>query len=207
MTTCAGIFYKKEFEYIIRLSEPLLKFRTKQEIKETLIHEMIHAWVEIQNLDQSDDKGGHGYNFQHKMYEINKSTGFNITVRHSFHDEVDYYKKYIWRCDGECRNRMPYYGYVKRATNRAPGKNDIWWENHNTTCGGRFIKEEDPRKICPDIKENSNLKLPEDVRQNNNLQNENNNLPKENKQKQVDLKKNKTNNKKIDEFFPLNKKK
>ena len=204
MTTCAGIFYKKSFEYIIRLSEPLLKFRTIKETKETLIHEMIHAWVQIENLDQSDDRSGHGYNFKLKMYEINKSTGFNITVYHSFHDEVDYYKKHIWRCNGSCRNIMPYYGYVKRAKNRAPGKNDYWWEDHKKTCGGEFIKVEEPKKTSVDLIDNTKSNLPEGINKdkNDNLSN----INKGNKKTPSELKKIKSNNKKIDEFFILNKK-
>lgn len=140
MTSCAGIFYAKQGELIIRLSEPLLKFRSVDEIKETLIHEMIHGWCHIDRLDQSDDRSGHGYNFKSKMYEINKNTGLNITVYHHFHDEVDYYKKHIWRCDGKCKDQAPYFGWVKRAMNRPPGKYDRWFSEHETKCGGKFIK-------------------------------------------------------------------
>lgn len=203
MTTCAGIFYKKSFEYIIRLSEPLLKYRTIKEIKETLIHEMIHAWVQIENLDQSDDRSGHGYNFKLKMYEINKSTGFNITVYHSFHNEVDYHKKHVWRCNGSCKDKMPYYGYVKRAMNRAPGKYDRWWEDHKRSCGGEFIKVDEPKKISVELKENENSKL---IVASNKDKNNLSNINKENKKKPSDLKKAHTNNKKIDEFLISNKK-
>jgi predicted SprT family Zn-dependent metalloprotease len=185
MTTCAGIFYAKHHEYVIRLSEPLLKFRAIKEVKETLLHEMIHAWVQIENLDQSDDQSGHGYNFKSKMYEVNKSTGFNITVYHTFHDEVDYHKKHVWRCDGQCQKKAPYFGLVKRAMNRAPGKNDFWWQNHEETCGGKFTKiqgdqlEKKELKVNPKISnktkketlntnKNNTGKEPEDVRSSNN---------------------------------------
>jgi predicted SprT family Zn-dependent metalloprotease len=140
MTLCAGIFSVRRGDAVIRLSEPLLKFRTVGEIKETLIHEMIHAWVYVLNLDMSDDASGHGMNFKLKMFDINKQTGLKITVYHSFHDEVEYHRKHVWRCNGSCQNDHPYYGYVKRAMNRAPGKSDTWWQAHQEKCGGEFIK-------------------------------------------------------------------
>ena len=140
MTLCAGVFSVRNNEPVIRLSEPLLKFRSIKEIKETLLHEMIHAWVFVEEYDQSDDRSGHGIHFKMKMYEINKNTGLNITVYHSFHEEVDFYRKHIWRCEGKCRNQPPYYGYVKRAMNRAPGHYDSWWNQHLKNCGGKFIK-------------------------------------------------------------------
>jgi predicted SprT family Zn-dependent metalloprotease len=146
MTLCAGIFSVRNNLPVIRLSEPLLKFRTVREIKETLLHEMIHAWAYIEGFDQSDDRTGHGKHFKTKMYEINKQTGLNITVFHSFHDEVDYHRKHVWRCNGKCRELPPYFGWVKRAMNRAPGKSDKWWKSHLESCGGQFTKVETPNE-------------------------------------------------------------
>lgn len=198
MTLCAGVFSVKNDEAVIRLSEPLLKFRTVNEIKETLLHEMIHAWVYIEDLDMSDDRSGHGSNFKLKMYEINKNTGLNITVYHSFHDEVDYYRKHVWRCDGPCKNKAPYYGYVKRAVNRPPGKYDNWWGDHEKSCGGVFNKIEDPKSNNKDynLTTNSNLVL-------NNMRdgvNKSNNLPKK-KKKQASNKSN--NNSTLDKFVKI----
>lgn len=67
-------------------------------------------------------------------------TGTNITVYHSFHEEVRLYQQHWWRCNGSCQTRKPYFGMVRRATNRAPGPNDRWWVEHTRTCGGTFIK-------------------------------------------------------------------
>lgn len=53
-----------------------------------------------------------------------------ITIYHTFHDEVESCRKWWWRCDGPCRNKPPYYGYVKRAMNRPPQKADWWFANH-----------------------------------------------------------------------------
>ena len=53
---------------------------------------------------------------------------------------MDALKKHIWRCNGVCRNWEPYHGWVKRAKNRAPGKYDPWFANHERKCGGVFEK-------------------------------------------------------------------
>lgn len=81
------------------------------------------------------------------MERINKVANANITVYHSFHAEVNHYKQHWWRCSGKCRNEKPYYGWVKRAMNRAPGKNDTWWAAHQATCGGVFEKVREPEKL------------------------------------------------------------
>ena len=130
MTSCAGVFSIYNNIPSIRLSEPLLKFRSITEIKETLLHEMIHAYCHFKKYDMSDDLSGHGKYFKKKMKEINEITGFNISVYHNFIDEVEYYTKYVWRCDGKCRNEAPYFGYVRRQVNRAPQKADRWWDEH-----------------------------------------------------------------------------
>ena len=158
MYQCAGICYSRRsrglMSCIIRLSEPLLKLRSRKELIETLLHEMIHAFNFIRGIIEGN--GGHGPNFQSKMHEINRLAGTNITVYHTFHDEVELYKKHWWRCDGVCRLQKPYYGYVKRTSNRAPGPNDFWWNQHMNSCGGKFIKVKEPEKTekKPKSKEN-----------------------------------------------------
>lgn len=56
------------------------------------------------------------------------------------------YKTHWWRCEGPCRNRKPFFGTVRRSSNRAPGPNDFWWKQHQNTCGGTFIKIKEPEK-------------------------------------------------------------
>lgn len=56
------------------------------------------------------------------------------------------YKQHWWKCNGPCQHRKPYFGTVKRATNRAPGPNDFWWAEHMRCCGGEFIKVKEPEK-------------------------------------------------------------
>ncbi|KAM5235031.1 DNA-dependent metalloprotease SPRTN [Ctenodactylus gundi] len=126
----------------IRLSEPLLKLRPRKDLVETLLHEMIHAYLFVTNNDK--DRDGHGPEFCKHMRRINCLTGANITVYHTFHDEVDEYRQHWWRCDGPCQSKQPYYGYVKRAINRAPSAHDSWWAEHQKTCGGTYVKVREP---------------------------------------------------------------
>lgn len=63
---------------------------------------------------------------------------------HTFNDEVDLYRQHWWRCDGPCQNRKPFFGYVKRAMNRAPSCLDPWWGGHQSSCGGTYTKVKEP---------------------------------------------------------------
>ncbi|XP_030758195.1 sprT-like domain-containing protein Spartan [Sitophilus oryzae] len=151
MTSCAGIcsYQGRAGMCSITLSEPLLKLRPRKDLVETLLHEMIHAYLFVTHNNR--DRDGHGPEFHKHMYRINAETGTNITVYHSFHDEVRLYQQHWWRCDGPCQNRKPYFGMVRRATNRAPGPNDRWWAEHSRNCGGNFIKVKSPE---PHVKSN-----------------------------------------------------
>lgn len=75
---------------------------------------------------------------------INNHGGHQTTVAHEFHDEVESYRKHVWRCDGPCRERGPYFGEVRRAVNRAPGKRDEWWDRHERERRGKFKKVAGP---------------------------------------------------------------
>lgn len=103
---------------------------------------MIHAYLFVQNIREPN--GGHGPNFKKMMTDINKVAGTNITVYHTFHDEVAVYQTHIWRCNGICQHRKPFYGWVKRTRNLAPGPRDFWWAKHHETCGGTFQKVSEP---------------------------------------------------------------
>lgn len=110
MYQCAGICYQRRNGFgmscTIRLSEPLLKLRPRKDIVQTLLHEMIHAYLFILNIREGN--GGHGPNFKKIMEGINKIAGTNITVYHTFHDEVELYKTHWWRCNGICQHRKPF---------------------------------------------------------------------------------------------------
>ncbi|XP_053668958.1 DNA-dependent metalloprotease SPRTN-like [Anopheles marshallii] len=159
MYNCAGICYQRSNRLgkscIIRLSEPLLKLRPRKDLIQTLLHEMIHAYCFVLGIREGN--GGHGPTFKKIMNGINKIAGTNITVYHSFHDEVDLYKTHWWKCNGPCQNKHPFYGLVKRTTNRKPGTYDFWWQEHQMTCGGEFVKIREPspkRKRALKNKEN-----------------------------------------------------
>ncbi|XP_028295311.1 DNA-dependent metalloprotease SPRTN isoform X2 [Gouania willdenowi] len=144
MTLCAGICsYEGQGGLCsIRLSEPLLKLRPRKDLVQTLLHEMIHALLFVTKNNR--DRDGHGPEFCKHMNRINTASGTSITVYHSFHDEVNVYRQHWWRCSGPCQDRRPYFGYVKRAMNRAPSSLDPWWGDHQRSCGGTYTKVKEP---------------------------------------------------------------
>ena len=80
---------------------------------------MIHAYLFV--TENNRDRDGHGPTFQQWMHSINQAgkyfcnlfiLGFlcfllyaidlektNITIFHTFHEEVNSYRKHIWRCN------------------------------------------------------------------------------------------------------------
>lgn len=147
MTLCAGscTYRTRKKECFIKLSEPLLKLRSRKDLLETLFHEMIHAYLFVTKT--FDNRSDHGPEFLSHMRRINSQTNLNISVYHNFNDEVQFYQKHWWRCNGICKDKPPYYGIVKRAMNRKPSPNDYWWLEHEKSCGGQFIKIREPDKI------------------------------------------------------------
>ncbi|XP_011307084.1 sprT-like domain-containing protein Spartan [Fopius arisanus] len=146
MTSCAGVctFRSRNRQCVISLSAPLLKLRPRKDLVETLLHEMIHAYLFLTNNNR--DRDGHGPEFCKHMRRINAEAGTNITIYHNFHDEVKLYQQHWWKCNGPCKNRAPYFGTVRRAMNRPPGPSDCWYEAHRRTCGGTFVKIREPDK-------------------------------------------------------------
>lgn len=144
MTLCAGVccYEGRGGLCSVRLSQPLLKYRPRRDLVETLLHEMIHAYLFVTHNNKDHD--AHGPEFLKHMHRINKATGTRITVYHSFHDEVDLHRKHWWKCNGPCQYRSPFFGIVKRAMNRAPSPRDPWWPQHKATCGGTYIKVKEP---------------------------------------------------------------
>ncbi|CAI5452455.1 unnamed protein product [Caenorhabditis angaria] len=109
------------------------------------------------------DRDGHGPQFHSHMHRINKKGGYNISVYHEFHNEVNSFKTHVWRCKGICQNKYPYFGYVKRTANRPPGPNDLWWPKHQLTCCGEFVKIQEPEGYEPKKKKTYNEK-PKDLK-------------------------------------------
>ena len=92
---------------------------------------MIHAYMFLKCPMECQVDEGHGPRFKELMRNINSITGLNITVYHNFHDEVNFYRKHVWRCNGKCREKAPFYGYVRRSNNRKPQPADLWFAKHS----------------------------------------------------------------------------
>eukprot|EP01001_Neometanema_parovale_P006159 NODE_2538_length_1395_cov_87.165881_g2413_i0.p1 GENE.NODE_2538_length_1395_cov_87.165881_g2413_i0~~NODE_2538_length_1395_cov_87.165881_g2413_i0.p1 ORF type:complete len:389 (-),score=63.49 NODE_2538_length_1395_cov_87.165881_g2413_i0:137-1303(-) len=159
MTLCAGIcqYRGKIGGCEIVLSQPLLQYRSLKDMKETLLHEMIHAILFV--TENNTDHDGHGPNFKRWMGEINKSTvfdafrpaeGYAIDIYHNFHAEVDLYRQHIWNCD-RCRQT------IKRSMNRPPTEKDCrhyrkdgsgWVTGHPNRCGDNHCSYHNHARIC-----------------------------------------------------------
>ena len=64
------------------LHSPLdVQFRPSSELKETLLHEMIHAWMFLCKIK---DQGDHGPRFQAKMHFINEAVFSDQEVQCTF---------------------------------------------------------------------------------------------------------------------------
>ena len=153
LTLCAGMCElgkDDEGKYTrirLKLSEPLLKFRPREDTINTLLHEAIHAYFFITTSwrhSRGDDGTGHGEGFLLLADAINNHGDYLVTVYHTFHDEVDSYRTHIWQCSGPCQDQPPFFGLVKRSMNRAPGKGDSWWKRHEQECGGSYTKIAEP---------------------------------------------------------------
>lgn len=84
MTSCAGIcsYQGRGGMCSITLSEPLLKLRPRKDLVETLLHEMIHAYLFVTNNNR--DRDGHGPEFHKHMFRINKQAGLFGNKSNSF---------------------------------------------------------------------------------------------------------------------------
>jgi hypothetical protein len=58
---------------------------------------MIHAYVFVATPVRDHDD--HGPLFQGHMHRINRAAQTQITVFHTFHDEVDSYRQHVWQCN------------------------------------------------------------------------------------------------------------
>jgi hypothetical protein len=169
LTLCAGICElvrdpengNKYNRIRLKLSEPLLKFRPRSDVINTLLHEAIHAYFFITTSwrhSRGDDGTGHGQGFLLLADAINNHGHYDVTVFHTFHDEVDSYRTHIWQCDGPCQSRPPFFGLVKRSMNRAPGKSDSWWARHSEECGGTYTKISEPELTKSQLEKMGGLK-------------------------------------------------
>ncbi|KIH49253.1 hypothetical protein ANCDUO_20673 [Ancylostoma duodenale] len=70
LSRCAGVcsYEGRSGMCSIRLSLPLLKLRPRKDLIETLLHEMIHAFLFVTKRNR--DRDGHGPDFQFHMYRF-----------------------------------------------------------------------------------------------------------------------------------------
>lgn len=169
LTLCAGICElvrdpnngNKYTRIRLKLSEPLLKYRPRSDVVNTLLHEALHAYFFITTSwrhSRGDDGTGHGAGFLLLADAINNHGGYEVTVYHTFHEEVDSYRTHIWQCDGPCRSQAPFFGLVKRSMNRPPGKSDTWWSRHQQECGGSYTKIAEPELSKGQVEKLSGMK-------------------------------------------------
>ena len=131
----------------LKLSTPLLQYRPRCDTINTLLHEAIHAYFFITTSwrhSRGDDGTRHRVGFQLLADAINNHGNYEVTIYHTFHEEVDSYRTHVWQCDGPCKTQPPFFGQVKRSMNRAPGKGDTWWAKHVAECGGTYTKVSEP---------------------------------------------------------------
>lgn len=168
LTLCAGICElvrdpdngNKFTRIRLKLSEPLLKFRPRSDVIDTLLHEAIHAYFFVTTSwrhSRGEDGTGHGEGFLLLADAVNNHGGYGVSVFHTFHDEVDSYRTHIWECNGPCKSKALFFGLVKRSMNRAPGKGDTWWVKHLEECGGTFTKIAEPEMSKEQVERLSGL--------------------------------------------------
>nr|CAH7737710.1 unnamed protein product [Callosobruchus chinensis] len=134
---------RRDYDCRIVLSAPLLTLRPRADLINTLLHEMIHAYLFV--TFNKRDRAEHGPEFKKHMRRLNKEAGKTNDLFKIFHDEVDLYtKQHWWRCNGPCQKWRPNFGLVRKMRNKPPGPSERWWKNHSRECGGTFIKVRKP---------------------------------------------------------------
>lgn len=140
MTTTAGLTTTYRGRCDIKLSKPLLSLRKRKDLVETLLHEMIHAFLYL--IKENDGGLHHGPEFTRMAEKISKEGKCSITVYHDYEDEMEYLQKYVWQCNGSCGQ------IVKRSMNRPPAINEQWVKKHRETCGGHFERVDGDHTYC-----------------------------------------------------------
>ncbi|KAF1923916.1 uncharacterized protein M421DRAFT_425248 [Didymella exigua CBS 183.55] len=148
LTLCAGICDLSKYPSTdkftrvrLKLSTPSLQYRPRSDTTNTLLHKAIHAYFFITiscKHSRNDDRTGHVAGSQPLADTINNHGNYEVTIYHSFHDEVDSYRTHVSLCDGPCKTQPLFFGQVKRSMNPAPGKTDAWWARHESECGGTY---------------------------------------------------------------------
>ncbi|KAJ6796675.1 sprT-like domain-containing protein Spartan isoform X4 [Iris pallida] len=138
----------------IHLSELLLKGRTADDVKNTLLHEMIHAFLYV--TSNMKDHSYHGPKFKAKMNAINSSSvtdpqrpssGYSITIHHQFQKKVDSHIVHHWICQS-CGDRIERAMNIPSASDcvenigheKSCGNSSCHWHKHKIICSGTYKK-------------------------------------------------------------------
>ncbi|XP_020585640.1 sprT-like domain-containing protein Spartan isoform X2 [Phalaenopsis equestris] len=132
-STC---LYIEAYRCEIRLSKRLLRHISSADLKNSLLHEMIHAFLWIKQKNKNRSK--HGPNFWALAKEINNSckddnqkppNGYNISDQHTFNDEAETSAVHHWMCES--------YGHLaKREISRRPSLSECFEKTcHENDCG------------------------------------------------------------------------
>ncbi|XP_032690642.1 sprT-like domain-containing protein Spartan [Odontomachus brunneus] len=111
-----------QFEYrYIKISRTIQDYLSKKELMETILHEMIHAWLFCREKLLKFCLY-HGGLFVQKMEWINRRGGWNVTVDHLTADDTPpLFDRHVWRCL-DCGHEM------RLRTNRTLP--DLWYGQH-----------------------------------------------------------------------------
>ena len=107
LTSSAGLFVSqvgprslwvsREFRQgaarVIRLSAPLLREQSEDELRRTLAHEMIHQW----QFDIRKHRPSHGAEFREMMDRMN-AEGLGVSIRHRLEKAVQSRNRFSWQC-------------------------------------------------------------------------------------------------------------
>lgn len=127
----------------IQLSVLLLKCRSSADLKNILLHEMIHAfmWIMHKNNNHSD----HGSIFWKIANSMNSnlkddlqrpSSGYNITSHHGFPNEEKTSRAHLWMCTS-CGESSHSDCLEKKGSDNDCGNRLCGWHKHKKLCSGR----------------------------------------------------------------------
>ncbi|XP_020269797.1 uncharacterized protein LOC109845024 isoform X2 [Asparagus officinalis] len=164
--------YREEGGCDIRLSAHLLKFCSNTDLKNILLHEMIHAYLYV--TSKKKDRSYHGPRFTTMMNGINSSTetdpwrplgGYNITSSHDIRKEADCNRVQRWICKScgdsfeGSKNSEPNDCIENVSHGDSCGNSSCQWHKHKMVCSGRYEKTTDKsgnqgrRKVSKDAQE------------------------------------------------------
>ncbi|KAI0524849.1 hypothetical protein KFK09_004238 [Dendrobium nobile] len=133
----------------IQLSVPLLKSRSSTDLKNILLHEMIHAFLWI--IHKNNNHSEHGSKFwnianlinsNHKDDDQRPSNGYHITARHGFQNEENTHDAHLWMCTS-CGD------FNKGGMNGEPSPSGCLENNGGDDCGNILCGWHRHKKLCP----------------------------------------------------------